>query len=101
MLVLIDGNALMHRAYHGVNRGFIPVWEGMPVGMVFGFASTLLSIIDHFKPEHLIVTFDTKEKTFRHEMDADYKAHREKAPMTSTRNSPLLKNYSKPLIFLS
>jgi len=80
MLVIIDGNALMHRAYHGVNRGFIPMWEGMPVGMVFGFASTLLSIIDHFNPEQLLVAFDTKEKTFRHEMDANYKAHREKAP---------------------
>ncbi len=56
------------------------MWEGQPVGMVYGFASTLISLIDYFQPEQLIVTFDTKEKTFRHKMDENYKAHREKAP---------------------
>lgn len=79
-IVLIDGNALMHRSYHGVGKGFIPMYEGMPIGMVFGFASTLLHILDYIHPDVVFVTFDTKEKTFRHEMDSDYKAHRTKAP---------------------
>ncbi|MCF7812744.1 hypothetical protein K9M59_04105 [Candidatus Gracilibacteria bacterium] len=79
-IILIDGNSLMHRSYYGVNKGFIPLYEGKPIGMVYGFASTLLHIIEQFRPDGLMVTFDTKEKTFRHEMDADYKAHREKAP---------------------
>lgn len=79
-LVLVDGNALMHRSYHGVGKGFIPMYEGMPIGMAFGFASTMLHIIDHFMPEVLFVTFDTKEKTFRHKADENYKAHRPKAP---------------------
>lgn len=70
----------MHRSYHGVNKGFIPMWEGMPIGMVYGFASTLLHILDQFPPDQIFVTFDTKEKTFRHEMDETYKAQREKAP---------------------
>lgn len=79
-VVLIDGNALMHRSYHGVGRGFVPMHNTMPVGMVYGFASTLLNIIRVRNPEVLCVTFDTPEKTFRHEMDEDYKAHRTKAP---------------------
>lgn len=76
-VVLIDGNSLMHRAYHGVK--FAPVLNGMPLGMVYGFASMLINIIAEFKPDYLIVAFDTKEKTFRHEMDQEYKAHRIKA----------------------
>lgn len=79
-ILLVDGNALMHRAYHGVKRGFNPVYNGMPIGMVYGFASTILRAIDFLNPDILFVTFDTKEKTFRHTADTEYKAHREKAP---------------------
>lgn len=79
-LVLLDGNALMHRAYHGINRGFVPVWNNMPVGMVYGFASTVLSLIEHLRPERLVVAFDTKEPTFRHKLDSEYKAHRKPTP---------------------
>ncbi len=78
--LLVDGNALMYRAYYGIGRGFVPVWEGMPVGMVYGFISTMINALDVIRPDILVVTFDTKEKTFRHEMDENYKAHREKAP---------------------
>ncbi len=79
-VILIDGNSLMHRAYHGIAKGFIPVWDGIPIGMVYGFASSLLNVIDNFHPDTLLVTFDTKAKTFRHELDKEYKAQREKAP---------------------
>lgn len=54
--------------------------DGMPVGMVYGFCSTLLRAIEFFTPEYMAVTFDTKEKTFRHDMDENYKAHRTAAP---------------------
>ncbi len=89
-LVLLDGNALMHRAYHGINRGFVPTWNDMPVGMVFGFASTLLSLIEHTRPERLIVAFDTKEKTFRHKLDAEYKAQRKPTPDDFYPQIPLI-----------
>lgn len=89
-LVLLDGNALMHRAYHGVNKSFIPMWNDMPVGMVYGFASTLINAISYFHPDLLVVTFDTKEKTFRHTMDENYKAHRQKAPDDFYPQLPLI-----------
>ncbi len=79
-LVLIDGNAIMYRAYYGVNKNFVPTLNGMPVGMVYGFSSILLNIIEHLNPANLVVTFDSKEKTFRHEMDENYKAQRKPAP---------------------
>jgi len=79
-LVLIDGNAIMYRAYYGVNKNFVPTLDGMPVGMVYGFSSILLNIIEHLNPTNLVITFDCKEKTFRHKMDENYKAHRKPAP---------------------
>ncbi len=89
-IVIIDGNAIMHRAYHGINRGFVPVWNNMPVGMVYGFASTLLSIIEHLRPERLVVAFDTKEKTFRHKLDKEYKAQRTPTPNDFYAQIPLV-----------
>ena len=89
-LVLLDGNALMHRAYHGTKKGFNPSFEGMSVGMVYGFGSTLLSVLEFLDPESLVVTFDTKEKTFRHKIDENYKAHREKAPDDFYPQLPIL-----------
>lgn len=81
ILLLIDGNALMHRSYHGMSRGhFQPTYNDMSVSMVYGFASTVINAVQHFNPRNIVVTFDTKEKTFRHEMDENYKAHRQKAP---------------------
>ncbi len=76
--LLIDGNALMHRAYHAVK--FNPTYKDQPFGMVYGFTSGVLYAIEHFAPQHCIVAFDTKEKTFRHKMDDNYKAQRSKAP---------------------
>lgn len=79
--VLIDGNAVMHRAYHGIGKGhFVPVLDDKPVGMVYGFVSTILGILQNFDPECILVTFDTKEKTFRHEIDPNYKSQRSSAP---------------------
>lgn len=92
-LVLLDGNALMHRAYHGVNKNFLPTWNSMPVGMVYGFASMFLNIVDFYHPDLLVITFDTKEKTFRHKMDENYKAHREKAPDDFYAQIPILNEF--------
>ena len=87
-VILIDGNALMHRAYHAVK--FAPVYNDKPIGMVFGFASMLINTIEFFHPDFLIIAFDTKEKTFRHKMDKNYKAHREKADDEFYEQIPLV-----------
>ena len=89
-ILLIDGNALMHRSYHGIAKGFMPILDGKPVGMVYGFTATLLNAIEYFHPHVMAVTFDTKEKTFRHEMDEAYKAQREKAPDDFYSQIPLV-----------
>jgi DNA polymerase I len=75
-LVLIDGNAILHRAFHALpplnNNG------GVPTNAVYGFFSMLFKIIEDLKPEYLIVCFDKKAPTFRKAMYVGYQAKRPK-----------------------
>lgn len=72
-LVLIDGNAIMHRAFHAMP----PLTaNGQPINAVYGFTSMLLKIIEDLKPTHLAVCFDRKEPTFRKKKFKQYQAHR-------------------------
>lgn len=73
-LVLIDGNAIMHRAYHALPP--LTTKDGKLVNAVYGFTSMLLKVINDLKPTHLAVTFDRPEPTFRQEMFKDYQAQR-------------------------
>ncbi len=77
-LVLIDGNALIHRAYHALPP--LTNKKGELVNAVYGFASTLLSVIEKFQPDYILATFDLKGPTFRHKEYNEYKATRVKAP---------------------
>lgn len=73
-LVIIDGNAIMHRAFHALPP--LTNKKGEPIGAVYGFTSMLLRIIDDLKPTHLAVCFDRKEPTFRKKAYKKYQAHR-------------------------
>jgi DNA polymerase-1 len=76
-LILIDGNAIIHRSYHALPP--FTTKNGELVNAVYGFASTLLSIIAKFEPKYIIATFDLAGPTFRHLEYAEYKATRAKA----------------------
>lgn len=73
-LVLIDGNAILHRAYHAMPP--LTTKKGEPIGAVHGFVSMLLRVIQDLKPTHIAVAFDRKEPTFRHKEYEQYQAHR-------------------------
>lgn len=75
-LLLIDGNALMHRAYHAIPP--FKTKDGIPTNVIFGFFSILNKAVDDFKPSHLIVCFDVAAPTFRKKMFNEYKAQRKK-----------------------
>jgi DNA polymerase I len=77
-LILIDGNAIMHRAYHALPP--LNTKTGELVNAVYGFTSTILSVIAQFKPEYIAASFDLAGPTFRHEEYKEYKATRTKAP---------------------
>lgn len=88
-LILIDGNALVHRAFHALPPLTSP--KGIVTNAVFGFSSILIKTIKELKPDYIVAAFDLKGPTFRHEKFADYKAHREKAPQELYDQIPLVK----------
>ncbi len=77
-LVLIDGHALLYRAYHALPATMVTA-SGESTNAIFGFLSTLLKVLAEEKPDHVIVCFD-RGTTFRHERYPGYKAHRAKMP---------------------
>jgi DNA polymerase-1 len=77
-LVLIDGHALVYRAYFALPSD-MATSRGELTNAVFGFTSMLLNVLRDEQPEYLAVTFDTG-RTFRHEEYAEYKANRADMP---------------------
>lgn len=76
-LVLIDGHAIIHRAYHALPP--MSTSDGTSVHAVYGFALMLLKTIQDLQPTYMAVSFDVSGETFRDELYDDYKATREKA----------------------
>lgn len=75
--VIIDGNALIHRAWHALPPT-LQTKSGEIVNAVYGFTMILLKVLKDLKPEYLAVTFDLKAPTFRHQEYKEYKATRVK-----------------------
>lgn len=73
-LVLIDGNAIMHRAFHAMPK--LTSKTQTPINAVYGLTSMLLRIIVDLKPTHLAVCFDRPEPTFRKKLLKSYQAQR-------------------------
>ncbi|MFH0912550.1 MAG: DNA polymerase, partial [Patescibacteria group bacterium] len=100
-LVLIDGNALVHRAFHALSQANLTSPTGEPTGAVYGFAVMLLNIFTKLKPDYIAVAFDTSAPTFRHKEYEDYKATRIKAPQELYDQIPrvqdLLEAFNIPL----
>src|SRR3990172_1206783 len=75
-LVLIDGNAVLHRAYHAIPPLTAP--DGSVVNAVYGFGTMLLRLIGDLKPTHVAVAFDRPKPTFRKKLFTGYQAKRPK-----------------------
>jgi DNA polymerase-1 len=78
-LLAVDGNNLVHRAYHAIPPLNLRR-TGEPVNAVFGFTSMLLRAIAEHKPDYCAVAFDRKGPTFRHLLDDGYKSNRPPTP---------------------
>ena len=91
--IIIDGNALVHRAFHALPM--LTTKEGKFVNAAYGFTLVLLKMIKELKPDYLICTFDTPAPTFRHNEYKDYKAKRIKAPQELYDQIPLVKEILK------
>lgn len=72
--VLIDGNALLHRAYHATPP--LTTSRGELVNAVFGLTNMMMKTWDDLKPDYMAVAWDRKAPTFRHQAYTQYKATR-------------------------
>lgn len=77
-LLLIDGNSILYRAFFALPP--LSNKSGLATNAVYGFTLMLLRLLEDEKPTHLAVAFDKSKETFRHDLFADYKGTREKAP---------------------
>ncbi|MBI4280850.1 DNA polymerase I [Candidatus Uhrbacteria bacterium] len=86
---LLDGNAVLHRAWHALPP--LATKEGKLVNAVYGFLLVLLKLLREEKPIYLAAAFDLAGPTFRHETYEAYKATRVKAPDELYDQLPILK----------
>ena len=80
LLMLIDGHALVHRAFHAFREPLHVRGTGEEVSAVFGFLNMLLKAREDWNPTHCAIAFDLPAPTFRHAEYEEYKAHRPPTP---------------------
>ena len=89
-LYILDGMALLYRAFYALIHAPMRTAGGLNTSAVFGFANTLLALLDKGKPSHLAVCLDASGPTFRHEKYELYKANRQAMPQELRDSIPLL-----------
>ncbi len=103
-LFLLDGMALVYRAFFAFSQNPRITSYGLNTSAIYGFVNTLLDILNNQKPTHIAVAFDTREKTNRAKEHEFYKAHREEMPEGISSALPyiyeLLKGMNIPTIML-
>ena len=77
---IIDGYALLFRAHFALIRNPLITSYGLNTSALFGFINQLFKLIRNEDPEYLACAFDSKGKTFRHDIYKDYKANRPEMP---------------------
>jgi DNA polymerase-1 len=85
---LIDGSALAYRSYFAFIRQPLLTSLGENISAAFGFANTLLRILQQENPDYLAVAFDSGKPTFRHQVYPLYKATRQKMPVEMKQQLP-------------
>ncbi|MBF0118463.1 MAG: DNA polymerase I [Desulfobacterales bacterium] len=94
-LYLIDGSAYIHRAYHAVKG--LTTSTGIPTNAVFGFTNMIMKLVENISPKYLAIFFDSKGKTFRHDIYNKYKANRPALPDDFILQIPYIKEIIQAL----
>ncbi|MFC1935218.1 DNA polymerase I [Chloroflexota bacterium] len=80
LLLLMDGHAMVHRAFHAIQQPMTTRSTGEEVRGVYGFTNTFLKAMAEWNPTHCAIAFDMRAPTFRHLQYKEYKAQRPEAP---------------------
>ena len=79
-LFIIDGMALLYRAFYAFIHAPMRTSTGLNTSAIFGFTNTILSLLEKHNPTHIVACLDPSGPTFRHERYAEYKANRQAMP---------------------
>lgn len=90
--LVIDGNSIMNRAYYGLMRlNMISSVLNIHTNALYAFLNIYWMTLDRFKPDFVVVSFDLKAPTFRHEMYKEYKGTRHAMPDELREQMPVIK----------
>ena len=89
-LVLLDGHSLAYRAFYALPTD-LATKAGTVTNAVFGFTSMLVKLLADEKPDYLAVAFDAPVRTFRYDLDPEYKAGRKETPDLFKSQMPLIR----------
>ena len=91
-ILLIDGNSILNRAFYGImGNKMLMTEDGTYTNAVYGFLSILFKTEEELKPDYIVVAFDKKGLTKRHEMYKEYKANRKGMPEELACQMPIIK----------
>ena len=77
---IIDGYAVLYRSHYALIRNPLITSYGLHSSALFGFINQVMKLIRSENPDYIACAFDSKEKTFRHDMYKEYKANRSPMP---------------------
>jgi len=101
IFLVIDANAIVHRAFHAYPSN-LQAENGLQVNAVYGFTVMLLKALEMFHPEYVLCAFDTAKPTFRHTKFPNYKATRKPTDQSLIDQFPLveevLKSFNIPIL---
>lgn len=91
-LLLIDGNSILNRAFYGImGSKMLTTKDGKYTNAVYGFLAIMFKVMEDLNPEYMMVTFDMKGPTKRHEKYDKYKANRHGMPNELAEQMPIIK----------
>ena len=80
VIALIDGSNYIYRAFYAIPH--LTNSKGFPTNAIYGFTNMLLKLLRDVAPDYVVMAFDLRGPTARHEEFADYKATRNRCPKT-------------------
>jgi DNA polymerase-1 len=99
-IYIVDGSSFAYRAFYAVGK--LSTQNGLPTNAIYGFIKILKKLLNTYRPDYIVITFDTGKPTFRHKQFEAYKAHRKPTPDELIVQIPwikkIIKAFNIPLI---
>jgi len=90
LVALVDGSNYLYRAFYAIPA--LTNSKGFPTNAIYGFTNMLLKLLRELKPGYIVIAFDVKGPTTRHEEFTDYKATRKPMPDDLSPQIPFIKD---------